>query len=310
MVALFVASLALVVARALGAGLGWSWERRASSAGVHPFALEAPRIVRVVAGVAIAVACVALLPRVPWTWLTGTCACDAWGGLHVCPVHFDRVSGLVGVVAPLGAWVLVGGVIAAWRQVLARRDLRRLTRDTTPLTRGVRAVEGQGAPVVFVAGLLRPTLYVDPVWWRSLEPRERTVIEAHEQGHILAGDLVTQAWLDVALAVIAPRARARILADWAIAAEVRADARAVAADGDPLFVAEVLCRFARAAGRHGALAPGFGERGVQVRVEALLRAPPVVVPLGGARAGMGIALGVAVAGHLLHRAFELALHLI
>ncbi|HMV68184.1 MAG TPA: hypothetical protein PKA64_15150, partial [Myxococcota bacterium] len=149
---------------------------------------------------------------------------------------------------------------------MARRDLWRLTRDATPLVAGldgaaagparievppapeVRAVDGLGEPVVFVAGLRRPMLYVDPVWWRGLDPRERAVIEAHEQGHVDAGDVATHAWLDVALAVIAPRARARILADWAVATEVRADARAVAVDGDPLFVAEVLCRFARAAG--------------------------------------------------------------
>jgi hypothetical protein len=316
MLPLFVISLALVVARALGAGLGRTWTLRAPPSGVHPLALAAPGLVRAAAGAAFAVACFALLPRVPWTWLTGTCACDAWGGLHVCPVHFDRVSGLVWVVAPFGGWALVDGVIAAWRQALARRDLRRLTRDATPLACGVHAVEGLGAPVVFVAGLWRPTLYVDPVWWQSLDTRERAVIEAHERGHILAGDVVTHAWLDVALAVIAPRARAAILSDWAIATEVRADARAVAVDGDPLFVAEVLCRFARAAGRPSALAPGFGERGVRARVEALLltaSAPPGSHPgeRGWAVRTWGVmAFGVALGGHLIHRAFELALHLL
>lgn len=316
MVLLFVASLAVVVARGLGAALGRAWARSAPATGVHPLSLAAPSLTLVTAGAALAVATVALLPRVPWTWLSGTCACDAWGGLHVCPLHFDRVSGLLWLVTPLAGWALLSGGRALARQLAARRDLEHLTRDARAWPDApqyglpLRAIDAGGAPEAFVAGLLRPALYVDPSWWSSLAPRERAVIAAHEQAHLHAGDLVTHTWLDVALAILAPRARRQILADWSVATEVRADQHAVAVDGDPLFVADVLCRFARASSRRGALAPAFGEQAVVARVEALLGdAPAPVRPLGAA-AKTAVALGVALSGHLLHRAFELALPLL
>jgi hypothetical protein len=302
--ALFIASLAVLAARAAGAGFAWAWARRAPADGLHAWAPLASRAAWAIPLLGLTTALFAFVPSIPWTWLGGACACETYGGLHVCPLHPGPALTLLGPVALLAGVVLAPAMRRVVLLGLALRDVARLTADA-PEVRGVGQLDHGGAPVVFAAGLLRPRLFADATWWSALGVRDRAVIEAHERAHLAAGDTRARVALDVVLAAFAPKVREAVLEDWMIAAELRADAAAARADGDPLFVADVLCRYARAGGP--GLSLPFGRRALVVRVEALVSeraAPEIGLRRGVALGALGAALG---AGHALHRLLELGL---
>jgi hypothetical protein len=110
--------------------------------------------------------------------------------------------------------------------------------------------------------------------------------------------------LDLMLALVAPRVRSRILDDWSLATEIRADAAAAAEDGDPIHVATVLCRYARAGVPAGTL--GFGGRGLDARVRSLLngRAPHRQRTSCSWLAVLAVTGAACCFGHFTHRLFE------
>lgn len=304
LVVTFVASLAAVTGRILGAVLGLAWECARGDGAVHPWAGAAPVLTAAIPAAALVVAALALVPSVPWTWLDGACACAAWGGLHVCPLHLD--AGLVAVLAVLGVGALAAGLAGSLRLALRLRDLRHLTSHGAEAG-GVTQLDCGGTATVFVAGLRRPRIFVDRAWWATLPARDRCVIEAHERAHVDARDPRTRAALELVLGLFAPGARDRVVADWLLAAEIRADRHAAAADGDPLYVAETLCRYARAAAPVGTLA--LGGDALAVRVGALLDGwEPAPGPRG--RWVLAVAPALALLAHGLHRLLEAALVLV
>jgi hypothetical protein len=304
----FVLALAVLAARGAGALLGFFWQRQDRVRDLHPWALRAPLLVAALPAVGLAVALLAFVPSVPWTWLGGSCACHAYGGLHVCPLHPQHALQLL---APLGlaAALLLGLRARAVASFALRlRDVVHLTAEGRPDPSGVLTLDLGGRPFAFVAGLYEPAVFVEGAWWAGLGARERLVVAAHEQAHITAGDPVALAALDLLLTLFAPRARTQVLADWQLAAEVRADAAAATADGDPLFVAEVLCRHPRAAAPAGTMA--LGGRALATRVHALMDGVTPEPVCWSVAARTAVLVGLLAGGHLLHGVLELALHLL
>jgi Zn-dependent protease with chaperone function len=303
----FVLSLGLLFGAGAGELLTLAWKRQPLREGTPPWAPDAPRIALAAPALGLLVALLALVPSRPLTWLSGQCACQAWGGLHVCPMHFADAAALLALTLPAALALLLTRLPALLAVVQRSRDLEQLA-TIEPQAGEVTRLENGGQPMAFVAGLRSPRVFVDRAWWEGLAPRERSVIAAHEQAHIDHGDPRTLALLDATLALFAPRARDSVLADWRLASELRADADAATRDGDPLFVAEVLCRYARAAVPAGA--HGLGGRALEARVKALL-AGTSPQPVRWSRPSLAAAATLAFAGgHAAHRLLELLLALI
>ena len=309
--ALFVA-LAMLVSFAIGRAFGSAWEaQRRRPGALHPWATRAPHLVCAVPLLGGLVAAVALLPASPGLWLAGVCACEALGGLHVCPFHLTHAATLV-VVLLLAAIAILGprvrGIARAWQQ---GKDVEHLALAAGSERDGIVYIDNGGRALVFVAGLRRPRLHVERIWWSRLEPRERAVIAAHERSHIDCRDACVLLVLDIVLTVVAPRVRMSIIADWILATELRADRAAAEHDGDPIFVAEVLCRYARASVPAATL--GFGGATLEARVRSLLSGPRCVRPRWNvaSKAAFGASLSAACClGHLSHRLFDAVLNVI
>lgn len=296
----------LLASRAFGHALAWAWQRVDTNAGIHPWALAAPTLARVGLGFGAFVGLASLFPARPWTWLSGLCACQAFGGLHVCPFHFQQAAWVLAIIAPITASLLLIRRQDLFRAIARHRDVQLLGDAIGPQTSDVMVSAQVEAPTAFVAGLWPPRIVVAQSWWNSLASREQGVILAHESGHITHNDPWNRAVLDVVLAFIAPSARERILADWELAAELQADRAAVTHDGDPVYVATVLCRYARAASPPATI--GLGGQALEIRVRALLdgQAPQQPrQPTWRMHAALWpTAFGL---GHLVHRSSELLL---
>jgi hypothetical protein len=304
----FVSSTAWLLSCVAGALLGVIWRVRGHGHAVHPWALDAPRIVRAIPLAGCVAALVCLLPARAWTWLSGLCACEAYGGVHVCPFHFHDAAVLLVLALPSAVWLLSRRLRGVAAVVQRSRDLDHLASVEPQRADGFVPIDHGGKPVVFVAGLRRPRVIVDPVWWDSLTARERRVVACHEEAHIESRDPMVLAVLDAMLRLVAPRASSRIVRDWTLASELRADAAAARRDGDPVYVAQVLCRHARGAAPSGAL--GIGCEQIETRVRSLLdgRSPPRSGF--GHSARWGVLVAASALGHVTHRAFEALLSML
>jgi hypothetical protein len=304
----FLVSVGWLAACSAGAILGMLWHARGNGHALHPWALNAPRIAFAIPLFGSLTALASLLPARAWTWLQGLCACEAYGGVHVCPFHFRDAAFLLLLSLPVGLFLFLRRLRGVAAVVQRSRDLEHLASVEQPRADGLVPFDHGGRPVVFVAGLWRPCIMGDAVWWDSLSPRERGVVNAHEKAHVEARDPLVMAGLELMLRLVAPRTSARIIRDWTLAAEVRADAAAAEQDGDPIYVAEVLCRHARAAAPRGAL--GIGGTDLDARVRSLLEGrSPARVSLRWSLCFAGF-VAAGLSGHVAHRAFEALLALL
>jgi hypothetical protein len=304
----FVVSVAWLASCGAGALLGVLWRARGDGCDLHPWALNASRILFATPLVGLVAALASLLPARAWTWLTGLCACQAYGGVHVCPFHFFGAVPLLFLALPVALLLLLGRLRGVAAIAQRSRDLEHLSSAAEPRADGLVPIDCGGKPVVFVAGLRRPRIMVDPAWWDSLTPRERGVIGAHERAHLESRDASTIAALELMLRLVAPRATARIVRDWTLASEVHADAAAAKHDGDPVYVAEVLCRHARAAAPSGAL--GIGGAELDARVRSLLEGRSPARESFRLSACLGGLVAAGISGHIAHRVFEALLLLL
>lgn len=299
---LSVVSVAVVSARVAGGLLELAWPRCRGAGRVHAWASAAPAIALAIPAIGLLAGVGVLVPAVPWTWLTGMCACQAHPGVHLCPLHPPADAVSVWPIAATAALVLAA---SAWRALpvfVRQRDAAHFGALAQPWADGVWRLDADGSPVAFVSGLRQPRIVVEGAWWRRLSARERRVILAHETAHLHSGDSRKLACLDLLVAMFAPSAHAAVLADWRVDAEIRADGAAVASDGDPLFVAEVICRYARAAAPRAAAT--LGGVALAARIAALLDPLP---PVGRLRVRAVLAVSVVMAmalGHIAHRAIE------
>jgi hypothetical protein len=304
----FLVSVTWLASCGAGALLSVLWRARGKGHDLHPWALNAPRILLAIPLGGLLAGMASLLPARAWTWLMGLCACQAYGGVHVCPFHFDDAASLLFLALPVALLLFLRRLRGAAAVVQRSRDLEHLASAEQPRSDGLVPIDQGGKPAVFVAGLRRPRIMVDPAWWDSLAPRERDVIGAHENAHIEFRDPLVVAALELMLRLVAPRASARILRDWTLASEVRADAAAAKHDGDPFYVAEVLCRHARATAPSGALGVGGAE--LEARVRSLLENRSPISARLRASTCLGVLVAAGVSGHVAHRFFEALLSLL
>ena len=158
----------------------------------------------------------------------------------------ERIGALLPIAAVVGA-----GLLAIWiaRAVLMLAASRRLTRTwrqgSAPLDDGrwgMRALRiDTGTPIVAVAGLLRPRLFIDRSVLDLCTASELDAVAAHERAHVRRGDNVRRLLVG---AGAGPHSAAA--AAWRASAEHLADRSAAASPGAALDLAAALVKLARA----------------------------------------------------------------
>ncbi len=265
----------LAVLAALGLGVAWT-----SAAVLYPaWARAAERSVglaRTAVGVAAlpwllgaAFVAAGLLPGDPHTGQLFGCHCavSGPGWSHLCLVHPVSAVGFL-PAAGVALVLLLPGRVTAWRRLLS--EPRGSGEGATPTRIDLPW------PTALLVGWRRPSLVVDRRFWAALTPAERDAVVAHEEAHIARRDPAVL-FLLRALGSIGPRgAGERLARAWLQRAEVSADARAAAAVGDPVVVAQALLRCARL-GRPAAprLAVGWTGGFLERRVQRLLAPAPL-----------------------------------
>lgn len=229
------------------------------------------------------------------------------------PAHADERIGV-----PLLALVaLAVGVVAAGlaRGVSAFRATARLEREWRRAARAVAVPGWPGAasrieaefPVVAVAGIVRPRLYVAGRVLERLPEDELQAVLAHERAHVESRDnlrsLIVRGCLDPLALVPAGR---RLEADWRRACELAADERLLAErSGGALALASALVGVARlvptgarlAASCHAvpALLAWGDVPALAERVACLLEQGGRRLPRRGLLPGLATAVGLALA---------------
>ena len=196
--------------------------------------------------------------------------------LHLCLVHGGSWARETwAVVALAGAGVLVAGaaVVRAGRLLAAGRVLRGVRRNSRALDAERRLyLSPSDLPFSFVAGLLRPSVYVASCIWERLDDAERAAMVAHERAHAERGDVWKRSVLDLFALLGAPFLAAQVRDLWLAATERLRDADAAAVLGDPAPVASALVRVARlqSAQPVGSAAFVSGPEALSDRVESVL----------------------------------------
>jgi Zn-dependent protease with chaperone function len=162
------------------------------------------------------------------------------------PRHDGEAHGLLlPVVATVGGFLLCRwGGRAARMIVISRRVTARWTRD------GVRLVDARwgttalaidsGAPIVAVAGILRPRIYVDRRVLESCTPAELDAVAAHERAHILRRDNLRRLLVAACSGPFSSSAAA-----WRESAELAADRLAASSPATAVDLAAALVKLSR-----------------------------------------------------------------
>jgi Zn-dependent protease with chaperone function len=251
-----------------------------------------------------------LLPRTPEASgaaavLAAAPAMVTLGVLYPALTTYGRVITWEGVtlfyVTPAVAITLI--TYAAFRAVLRQRDVARLFRaSTAPGERlaaaaarfGLRARE---LPTLdkecFVAGVLRPTVFLSKGALDGLADDELDAALSHEQAHIEGRDTV---WL-IALAFLrdlAPWGRAAALEAFQTSREALADRKAASSAGS-LSLASALVALARPGPTPAGVLPMAKNDTLRWRMQALLEeAPEATKPRSWAQVVGGVGLNVAL----------------
>ncbi|MGH0032938.1 MAG: M56 family metallopeptidase [Myxococcota bacterium] len=197
---------------------------------------------------------------------------------HLCLVHLPATlrTPLLVVVA-VGATGLALALGAAAAQVARqRRQLARLAVAASPASDPRRRVVPSERPFSFVAGLVRPEIWIASTLEEALPAAQLAVVLAHERAHLERHDPLRA----VTAALLSwphwPGVRRAILAELALASEQACDESAAARLGDRLRVAETLLAVERLLGARAPVAsPGsaFGGSNVAARVRGLVGEP-------------------------------------
>jgi Zn-dependent protease with chaperone function len=166
------------------------------------------------------------------------------------PAHDGEAAGVLLMVLALVGFVHIGRVIlrAARMLRLSRSIIAAWTRAATPLERSawglpVFAIDA-GFPVVAVAGLFRPRLFIDRRVLSSCTAGELAAIAAHERAHVERYDNLRRLLIG---ACEGPASDAA--AEWRRTAELAADRRAASSPRRGVDLASALLKIA-------CLAPG------------------------------------------------------
>jgi len=136
----------------------------------------------------------------------------------------------------------------------------------------------------FVAGLLRPTVFVSDGALEQLGEAELAAALSHERAHVLGRDTLSLLLLSV-LRDLAPWGRGLALEAFRTAREARADSRAAAAAG-PLNLAAALIALARPEPGPAAALPMARNDSLRWRMQVLLDTAPAPAESLGPRAGL------------------------
>jgi len=200
--------------------------------------------------------------------------------LHLCLVHLPRHLGNA------TSWfVLVLGV--GWpsvRAACALTDLHRACECASQLRMSGSHDPELGAnilptaaPVCFLAGVFRPTLFLSQGLLAEVDPEQLATIVHHERAHAERRDVLMRISARAGTVFMWPAARAHVLVALELAAEQSCDEVAAASVGDRLQVAEAILKVERllqtASSCLAPLAMAFGGDTVPQRVAALLEAP-------------------------------------
>lgn len=177
--------------------------------------------------------------------------------LHLCLVHgaeWTSVGWATLTVALAGAWISFGSLrsaVATWR---FRRVLGELGKLAQPLPapggETIWQVPANGS-LCFVAGLTRPRIFVSRAGWEHLDDEQRRAVIAHENAHVVHGDLWRGSILGGASMLGIPFLAARVLDRWRRATERLCDLEA-ARTVSPEAVATAIVSLVRDA-RHDRL---------------------------------------------------------
>jgi hypothetical protein len=186
----------------------------------------------------------------------------------------ERIGALLPIAAAMGAGLLAIWLARVVRMLVASRRLTRAWgRSSTPLDDGRWGMPAlridTGAPVVAVAGLLRPRLFIDRSVLDLCTAGELDAIAAHERAHVRRRDNVRRLLVG---ACAGPHSAAA--ADWRASAEHLADRSAAASPRSAVDLAAALVKLARAGrspARHDAILSTVHDGGsLESRVRHLL----------------------------------------
>ena len=212
----------------------------------------------------------------------------AWFGLAVSYALWEprmgdeRVGPVALALAGLGAAVLISGVWRAWRALRQsariQQGLRMAARASQPRLPVPAVVIDTGFPVVAVAGLFVPRLFVAHSVVEACTVEEIGAIVAHEHAHGAARDNLRRLALRGAPDVLAwTSAGPAIERDWSVAAELAADEVAARDGVGRLHLASALVKVARlAAAMPAATLPAsalYRGEPIAERVRRLVEAP-------------------------------------
>jgi Zn-dependent protease with chaperone function len=201
------------------------------------------------------------------------------GHPHLCWTHADLV-GPSGILL-FGTVVLAGLVLASiWRVGRALSLVRGMLKASgTPLrgdeealdSHGFRAVTSE-VPAAFVAGLLKPRIYLTSAAVRLLSREELRIVVTHEREHISRRDPIKLALLRLTSHLF-PGFR-RIEERWRMAAELECDWACLEQGSHPTQISGTILKLARSVQSYSsppvlAYAPG-SELVLRERVERLL----------------------------------------
>jgi Zn-dependent protease with chaperone function len=195
---------------------------------------------------------------------------------HFCLVHgaeWLTRPWAIAIVGAAGLTIALRLAAVAWRRIRARVAVAQLRR----VAEGGDRVQIVPSPRVFcfVAGQLRPEVFVSSGAWSVLSMDEREAVLAHERAHAAHGDLWLGIVIDVAAAFAAPLVGSWLHMQWSDAAERTCDLRA-AERTDRETVARALIRLCRA-GQLQHVPSGFTPRAdaLERRVRGVLESGPV-----------------------------------
>jgi Zn-dependent protease with chaperone function len=225
-----------------------------------------------------------------------------------CAERFAE-AGPRGLLTALAAawlgWLACGLARCALASARSAFALRRLRALSPRQPGGFRLVPSREAQA-FVLGIARPEVFVSAGLLRGADARALEAVLAHERAHVRRREPLRRLLAALALSFHLPGIAGALGRALRRAEEASADAEAARALGDRTRIAEALVRFARLR-LPAALAAGFQEDGLELRVREMLAGePPAQGPparLVAAFAGATLASTLA-SGPVLHAALE------
>lgn len=242
--------------------------------------------------------------------------------LHLCLVHLPAtLRGPLVAAGSLTAAALAIGLARAVAHIARqRRGLALLGARASSATGPGRRVVPSDHPFSFVAGLVRPEIWVASALEDSLAADQLAVVLAHERAHAERRDPLRAATAAALSWPLWPSVRRAILGELALAAEQACDEAAALRLGDRLRVAEAILAVERLVRRTSpsfvpCSASAFGGSNVRARVHGLVgdlgaeRLPRLVSGVAVAVVGVALPVGADALHHGMEHWIRLLLGL-